>query len=129
MFYDSFSDYLYLNLVSAKFPNVQVGQSSDRQLDGFEDITEILGNDDDRLFRQNNGYLTADAKQLTAFNKRLVRPFLCLLYGFPRIFCSDLSEIKHYLYNIYVFYPIPIYSSTFGQMDMAPRDVPREENL
>ena len=50
----------------------QQGQTADRQLDGFEDIADILGNHDNRQFIQKNGYLTADEKQLDRFLARFV---------------------------------------------------------
>ncbi|KAL5264928.1 hypothetical protein ACHWQZ_G005875 [Mnemiopsis leidyi] len=49
----------------------QEGQTEDRQLDGFEDIAEILGNHDNQQFTQKNGYLTANEKQLDVFLERL----------------------------------------------------------
>ena len=48
----------------------QQGQTADRQLDGFEDVAEILENKDNQLFQEKNGYLTADEKQLDRFLKR-----------------------------------------------------------
>lgn len=49
----------------------QQGQTAGRQLDGFEDVAEILENKDNQLFQEKNGYLTADEKQLDRFLKRL----------------------------------------------------------
>ena len=51
----------------------QEGQTEDRQLDGFEDIAEILGNHDNQQFTQKNGYLTANEKQLDVFLERYVK--------------------------------------------------------
>ena len=50
----------------------QQGQTENRQLDGFDDVADMLGNEFNELFKQKNGYLTATEKQLDKFLERLV---------------------------------------------------------
>lgn len=49
-----------------------IGQTKDNQLNGFDDIDEVLVNQDDAMYGLKNGYMTATSDQLDIFNKRLV---------------------------------------------------------
>ena len=59
--------------ITPEYTELQRGQTKDRQLNGFDDITRLIGNEENKLFTLKNGYLTAKEKQMTAFNDRFAK--------------------------------------------------------